>query len=149
MQHTVHCTEYSVQYSIHYFFVHHSHVGCLCTQQDLTSHPVKTKLRNYRPVQQKLKFIITVPFTIRPGLARFGFLAQTVGYFHSRALKLGRMVPGYTLKSPRGVGPLDFGITRLSSQATQYRSIPLVSRSMRVFFSTSEFCQLNLFLHLF
>ena len=57
---------------------------------------------------------ITVPFTIRPGLARFGFLAKTGGYFHSRALKLGRMVPGYALKSPRGVGWLDCGITRLS-----------------------------------
>ena len=39
---------------------------------------------------------------IRPGLAWFGFLAKTGGYFHSIAHKLGRLVTGYTLKSPRG-----------------------------------------------
>ena len=26
------CTMYSVQYSVHIFFVHHRHVWCLCTQ---------------------------------------------------------------------------------------------------------------------
>ena len=51
----------------------------------LTSHPVKTKPKNNSPVEQKLKLINTVPFTIRPGLARCGFLAKKGGFFSQQS----------------------------------------------------------------
>ena len=42
------------------------------------------------------------------------FLARIGGFFHSRVLKLGGIVYGHVLKSPRGVGHLDSKITHLS-----------------------------------
>ena len=48
------------------------------------------------------------------------FLNQDRGFFYRRAHKLGRIVNGYAKKRPRGVGRLDYGITRLSIYATAF-----------------------------
>ena len=58
------------------------------------SHIGQTKIYHYHSL---LKFGLVQPFFFF-----FLFFSKTGGYFHSRAPKLGRMVPGYALKSPRG-----------------------------------------------
>ena len=84
--HSVVCSVNCTAQCVLYFMCKLYSCGCPYTLGFLATRPVKTKLGNYSHVQQKSKFIITVPFTIRPGLAGFGFFKSSGGFFPARKL---------------------------------------------------------------